>query len=93
MQVNSKTRKPRYTAEFFAYKHFSHFVQAGTEMLAYAGREHSQTPVVVFRDKAGQYIVTAGNFTDKPSLLSVKIGKKFLNLNTAAHSFNTYVVK
>lgn len=93
VQVNSKTRKPRYTAEFFAYKHFSHFVQAGTEMLAYAGREHSQTPVVVFRDKAGQYIVTAGNFTDKPSLLSVKIGKKYLNLNTAAHSFNTYVVK
>lgn len=75
VQVNSKTRKPRYTAEFFAYKHFSHFVQAGTEMLAYAGREHSQTPVVVFRDKAGQYIVTAGNFTDKPSLLSVKIGR------------------
>lgn len=48
---------------------------------------------MVFRDKAGQYIVTAGNFTDKPSLLSVKIGKKYLNLNTAAHSFNTYVVK
>lgn len=92
VQVDSKTRKPRYTAEYYAYKHFSHFVQKGTEMLAYAGRDYSKTPVVVFRNNAGQYIVIVGNFTDQASSLSVGIGKKYLNVKTAPHSFNTFVV-
>ena len=93
IQVDGKTRKMRYTAEYYAYKHFSHFVQKGTEMLAYAGREYSKTPVVVFKDKKGQYIVTVGNFTDELASLSVKIGKKYLNVKAKPHSFNTYIWK
>lgn len=92
VQVDSKTRKPRYTAEYYAYKHFSHFVQKGTEMLAYAGRDYSKTPLVVFRNKMGQYVVTVGNFTEQTSSLSVKIGKKYLNVKTVPHSFTTFVV-
>lgn len=92
VQVDSKTCKPRYTAEYYAYKHFSHFVQKGTEMLAYAGRDYSKTPVVVFRNKMGQYVVTVGNFTEQTSSLSVKIGKKYLNVKTVPHSFTTFVV-
>lgn len=91
IQVDSKTRKMRYTAEYYAYKHFSHFVAAGTEMVAYAGREYSKTPVVIFRDKDGKYIVTAGNFTDNNAAMSVKVNKKYLNINVQPHSFNTYV--
>ena len=92
VQVNGKTRKPRYTAEYYAYKHFSHFVKEGTEMMAYAGRDYSKTPGVAFKNANGQYIITAGNFTDKPAKLSVKIGKKYLNIQTQPHSFNTHVV-
>ena len=93
VQVDSRTRRPRYTAEYYAYKHFSHFVQAGTEMLAYAGREHSKTPVVVFRDGQGRYIVTMGNFTDQEVTLSVALGRKYLNIKAPSHSFNTYLVQ
>ena len=93
VQVDSKTRKPRYTAEFYAYKHFSHFINPGTEMVGYAGREYSQTPVTVFKDKKGAYIVTAGNFTDSSSSLCVKLGGKYLNIQTQPHSFNTFVVR
>ena len=93
IQVDSKTRMKRYTAEYYAYKHFSHFVQKGTEMLAYAGREYSKIPIVVFKDKKGQYIVTVGNFTDELASLSVKIGKKYLNVQAKPHSFNTYIWK
>ncbi len=92
VQVDSKTRKPRYTAEYYAYKHFSHFVQNGTEMIAYAGRDYSGTPVVVFRNKGGKYIVTAGNFTDKEASLSVRIEGKYLNITAKPHSFNTSLV-
>ena len=81
----------RYTAEYFAYKHFSHFVTPGTEMIAYAGRDHSQTPVVVFR-QGRQMIVTAGNFTDGEVRLSVKVRNKYLNILAAPHSFNTYII-
>ena len=93
IQVDSKTRKMRYTAEYYAYKHFSHFVQKGTEMLVYACREYSKIPIVVFKDKKGQYIVTVGNFTDELASLSVKIGKKYLNVKAKSHSFNTYIWK
>ena len=93
IQVDSKTRRMRYTAEYFAYKHFSHFITPGTQMVGYAGRDYSRTPIVVFRTTEGGYIVTAGNFTDQPHKANVKIGKKFLNIQTAPHSFNTFVMK
>lgn len=91
VQVDSKTRKMRYTPEYYAYKHFSHFVSPGTMMVGYAGREYSSTPVVVFKTSKG-YIVTAGNFTDSEVNVNVKIGKKYLNVKAAGHSFNTYQV-
>lgn len=89
VQVDSKTHRVRYTPEYFAYKHFSHFVGNGTEMMGYAGRDYSNTPVNVFRN-GNTYIVTAGNFTDKATTLSVKIDNKYLNINLIPHSFNTY---
>ena len=91
VQVDSKTRKPRYTAEFYAYKHFSHFIARGTEMIAYAGREYSSTPVTVFRS-ASSYIITAGNFTDAATTLTVNLRGKYLNMPLHPHSFSTFVV-
>ena len=91
IQVDSKTRQKRYTAEYYAYKHFCQFVAPGTIMVAYAGREYSKTPVVVFRN-GQQFIVTVGNFTDSDVCLSVKVKGKYLNVVEAPHSFNTYVI-
>ena len=91
IQVDSKTRRMRRTAEYFVYKHFSHFVEPGTEMVAYAGRDHSQTPVVVFR-KGQRYIVTAGNFTETDSQLTVKLKNKYLNISMTPHSVSTFVI-
>lgn len=93
IQVDSKTRKMRYTPEYYAYKHFSHFVAKGTEMLAYAGRDYSKSPVLVFKTPEGKYVVTAANFTDGDTNLSVKINDKYLNINLQPHSFCTYVIK
>lgn len=90
VQVDSRTRRPRYTAEYFAYKHFSHFIAPGDEMVGYAGREYSDTPVIAYRHGKG-YVVVAGNFTDASKSLSVKVGNKYLNIEAEPHSFNTYV--
>lgn len=90
IQVNSATREMRYTPEYYAYKHFSHFVAKGTEMVGYSGRQHADTPVVVFKNENG-YIVAAGNFADDATTVCVKIGDKYLNMRLPAHSFNTFV--
>ena len=92
IQVDSHTRQMRYTAEYYAYKHFSHFVEPGTRMVGYAGRNHSNTPIVVFRNAAGKHIVTAGNFTGEKCVVNVKIGKRYLNMELPAHSFSTYIL-
>ena len=91
VQVDSKTRQPRYTAEYYAYKHFSHFIAPGDEMIGYAGREYSDTPVIAYRHGKG-YVVIAGNFTNESKNLSVKIGNKYLNIETQPHSFSTYIL-
>ena len=61
------------------------------EMIGYAGREYSDTPIIAYRHGKG-YVVIAGNFTDESKSLSVKIGNKYLNIETLPHSFNTYVL-
>lgn len=90
IQVNSATREMRYTPEYYAYKHFSHFVDKGTEMVGYSGRQYADTPVVVFKNENG-YIIAAGNFADEAKKVCVKIGDKYLNMRLPAHSFNTFV--
>ena len=91
VQVKSADRSVRYTPEFYAYKHFSHFVAPGTRMVAYAGREHAKTPVVVFRTGKG-YVVTAGNLTDQAVTCNVQLVGKYLNMNLPAHSFSTWEI-
>ena len=59
-------------------------------MVAYSGRENSRVPVVVFKND-NRYVVTAGNMTDEALKVSVKLGKKYLNMTLPAHSFNTFV--
>lgn len=91
VQVDSKTRQPRYTAEYYAYKHFSHFISQGDEMVGYSGREYSDTPVVVYKHGNG-YVVVAGNFSSETSQLSVQLDGKYLNIKSEPHSFNTYTI-
>jgi len=92
VQVDSQTRQPRYTAEYYAYKHFSHFIEPGSQMIGYAGREYKDTPVVVYRLNDGRKLITAANFTDIPHRCCVKLGKRYLNMTLKAHSFNTYII-
>lgn len=81
----------RYTPEYYAVKHFSQFIGKDDQMVGYAGRNYSDTPVVAYKTAKG-YAVTAGNFTDATTTLTVKIGKKYLNLRLQPHSFNTFII-
>ena len=94
VQVLSADKTYRYTPEYYAVKHFSHFVEPGSRMLAFKPWDNeSGTQAIVFRRPDGKRVVVCGNTRDGAQPLTIQLGNRFLNVNLAPHSFNTYVEK
>ncbi|MGI6224445.1 MAG: glycoside hydrolase family 30 protein [Prevotella sp.] len=94
VQVNSKTREMRYTAEYYALKHFSHFVSPGTRTLGYGSQElNNGVSAVAFCRPDNKYVVACMNTTDKSRTITVQLGKKYLNAQLRPHSFVTFFQK
>ena len=94
IQVNSVTRNYRYTPEFYAVKHFSNLIAPGSRMLGYVPREQTDgVPIIVFQRPDNRYVIIAGNQTDNSRTVSVRLGKKYLNMTLSPHSMHTYIYK
>ena len=94
VQVKSASMTHRYTAEYYAVKHFSNLVSPGSRMQGYASREKTKgMPVIVFQRPDKRYVVIAGNQTNEQQTMTVKLGKKFLNMTLPAHSFHSFITK
>lgn len=93
IRVDSQSGIATYTPEYYAVKHFSNKVVAGTKVLDYKERGEDLLPVMVFLTPDGKYLVVAGNFNDEPRQLTVRLGGKYLDVTLQAHSFNTFVMK
>ncbi len=94
VRVNSADRTFSYRPEFYAVKHFSHFVAPGSRVLAYASREQTEgTPIVVFRRPDGKRVVVTSNQTDQPRTVSIQLAGKYLTTQMQPHSFHTLVEK
>ena len=94
VQVRSANLTYRYTPEFYAVKHFSHFVEPGSRVLAYASREQTGgTPVIVFCRPEGKRVVVTANQTDEPRTIHIRLDQKCLTTKLQAHSFHTFVEK
>ena len=84
------------TQEYYAFMHFSHFITEGTQLLGYNKQNQGERQrskgvyTVLFKTKEGKYIVTAANFADEKQPVSVRMGKKYLNVVLLAHSLNTF---
>lgn len=92
VQVNSKTRQPRYTAEYYALKHFSHFIAPGTKMLKYIReKDNNGVSAIAFSTQDERYIVICMNTTDIAQEQAFQLGRKFLNVTLKPHSFNSFV--
>ena len=79
-----------YTPEYYAYKHYSHFIGDGTQIL----NKTSQQPLVLAaRQPNGTYVVVAGNDTNHEKSFTLAIDNdKYLTLNLPADSYNTFVI-
>lgn len=90
VHLDLSTLKPRYTPEFYAYKHYSHFIGNGAKVL----RKSSKEPLVLVAETGnGTYVVVAGNESNSERLLSIGIDEdKYLTATLPARSYNTFVI-
>lgn len=93
IHVDSRTRKFTYTPEFFAVKHYSQAVSSGSRIISYRAAKGSQMPVLVCLTPEGKRNIIAGNFNNEPRQLTVRLGKRYLDVTLPAHSFNTFMEK
>lgn len=94
IQVDSKDKTFRYTPEYYAVKHFSHFVVPGSTIISFkTWDEQTQTQAITFQRPDGKRVVICGNTSDTQQRLSFQLGKRYLNAELAPHSFHTFVEK
>ena len=93
VRVNSKDRSFEYVPEWFAYRHYSQFIQKGTKIIGHQPTETNSTPTLVAMTTDNKYVVVAANVGDEVRTLSVKIGDRYINLTLEPHSFNSFVQK
>ena len=93
VQVDSRKRTYRYTPEYYAYMHYSHYLPSGSEIIDF--RTPDQTggsSVLVARTPEKKRVAVTSNYTDSAKALSIKIKDRFLNVDMPAHSFHTFIV-
>lgn len=88
VQVSSATRRPRYTPEYYAYCHYTHFIPAGSKVLA---TDESQL-VTTALTPDGNIIIVAGNLDAQEKTVTFDVDGKYLAATLPARSFTTYVV-
>lgn len=92
IRVDSKTKTATYTPEYYAVKHYAHYVSPGSRLLSYKESGEDKKPILVFSTPEGKTIIIAGNFQDKEQKLVVKSGTIFLDLMLDGHSLNTFEI-
>lgn len=93
IRVDSKTRTATYTPEYFAVKHYSHYIRPGSRILASKNNKEDKISIIVAMNPQSKYIVLAGNFNDESRNITVKLEDKYLNVTIPAHSLNTFQMK
>ena len=91
--MDSKTRTFTYTPEYFAVKHYSHYIVPNSEIVAYKPEGADKKPILVVKAPTQEYVIIAGNFKEETQNLTVKLGKRYLTVVLAPHSMNTFALK
>jgi len=92
IRVNSATGTFVYTPEYYAVKHYSHFVSPSSQLLGYYENNDAKTPVIIFADLQGKYTIIAGNFNEEKKDITIKLKGQYLNVTLKPHSFNTFIL-
>lgn len=90
IRVNSQARTFTYTPEYYAVKHYSHFIPKGSEVMCSKPQGNDNMPVLIVKDTDGKIVIVAGNFNDTSAALTVEINGRTLSASLPARSFNTF---
>lgn len=90
VRVDSKKRTYTLTPEYYAVRHYTQFVPQGSRVIGFVPQVRQGLPVLVVRTPQGKLAVMAGNFTDSERAVTIRLGKKYLNVSLAPHSMNTF---
>lgn len=88
VQVNSSSKTAKYCAEFYAYKHYTHLIPAGSKILL-CDEANLLTSALA---PDGNIIVVIGNNGGSEKTLTLDIDGHALVCTVAPNSFATYVV-
>jgi glucosylceramidase len=93
VRVNTRDNSYEYVPEWFAYRHYSQFIQQGARIVAFRPTGKERIPVLVAVTEKGKHIIVAGNLSDATANVSVKVAGKYLNITLQPHSLHSYVEK
>ena len=88
IRVRSANRTYSYRPEYYAVKHFSHFVKPGAIQLAYTPWT-DKVKALCYRNPDGGIVVVMTNWADAERRVSFKVAGKSYSLALKPHSFNT----
>lgn len=88
VQVSSSTNTARYTPEYYAYKHYTHLIPAGSSILTCS----TQHQLVSALTPDGNIIVVIGNSNSSDKTLTIDIDGELMDCHLPANSFSTYAI-
>lgn len=87
--VNKNTKEVIYTPMFYAFKHFTYFVEPGAK---YIKSSSIRADVISFLNPDGEVVIVIQNDTENPKNLSITTGEYRFNVTVPAMSWSTFVV-
>lgn len=91
IHVDSKAGTATFTPEYYAVKHYSHYILPDSKIVSYKAGENDKTPILVVMTPQQKRVITVGNFNHEVKEITLKLGKRYLNATLQPHSLNTFV--
>ncbi|OHT08073.1 beta-glycosidase [Tritrichomonas foetus] len=93
--VDEKTKKYRYTPEYYVLKHVSHFVQKGATKVGISRSivdDDVSVKALSFVNPDGKVVIVCGNEAQYEQTVSFEVNQKYYTVTLPALSFNTLVL-
>jgi glucosylceramidase len=90
IQIDKTSRKVTYTPEYYAFKHFSCFLPAGSSKVESVGSFKERA---AFINTNGEVVIVTNNLEDTAKTINIKIGDQYFTVTLQPKSFNTFIVK
>ncbi|MGA2053162.1 MAG: glycoside hydrolase family 30 beta sandwich domain-containing protein, partial [Opitutales bacterium] len=87
--VDTETKKVTYTPQFYAFKHFSYYVQPGATRVFTSGSYGDQ---IGFINPNGDIVIVLKNGTNDAVPVAIEFDGQKVKPTLPAHSFNTLVI-